>query len=297
MEQRLKKPEWIKSVSRQGGDSDKVGQLLEKYGLNTVCDAANCPNCGECYGSGTATFMLLGQNCTRNCTFCNVTKAAPECVSSDEPQNVAEAAAELGLKHVVITSVTRDDLPDGGAQHFADTVAAIRQRLPSTTIEVLIPDFLGSQDSLQTVIDSAPDVINHNIETVRRLYPGVRPMAVYQRSLQLISRVKSQSQIPAKSGFMVGLGETEEEVFALLADLRGAGCDIVTIGQYLRPSKNHHPVIEYVHPDVFKRYHDRAMELGFAYAVSSPFARSSYKAHEELAYVARARAADGGSNA
>lgn len=280
-----KKPSWLKAVYNPNEKYKGVSDLLKKYSLNTVCDQASCPNSGECYNKGTATFMLLGKNCTRNCTFCNVTKSAPECVNADEPKNIAKAVKELKLKHVVITSVTRDDLADGGAGHFANTVNEIRLVCPDVSIEVLIPDFKGSLDSLITVINSKPDVINHNVETVSRLYSEVRPMAQYDRSLNLLKNVKSLSNtqdIATKSGFMVGLGETMEEIEILLADLKAHDCDIVTIGQYLRPSKNHYPVFEYVKPEIFAEYKRIAVSLGFAHVQSGPLVRSSYNAHEEM---------------
>lgn len=279
------KPDWLKAVYNPNSNYKNISGLLQKYRLNTVCDAANCPNSGECYNNGTATFMLMGKYCTRNCTFCNVEKASPEEIDKNEPQNIANAVAELKLKHVVITSVTRDDLPDGGAAHFASTVRHIRDVNKDVTVEVLIPDFLGDIDSLQTIIDARPEVINHNIETIARLYKSVRPMAVYSRSLELLARVKNMDktgQIATKSGFMAGLGETEQEVIALLKDLREADCDIVTIGQYLRPSKKHYPVFEYVHPDIFNEYKSAAYGMGFKYVASGPFVRSSYNAHEEI---------------
>ena len=285
MEERIKKPDWIKSVSSKNDSYKKVGELLIKYHLNTVCDAANCPNCGECYNSGTATFMLLGKNCTRNCTFCNVTKASPEQVDIKEPNKIALAVKELSLKHVVITSVTRDDLSDGGASHFARTIERVREHNKNVTVEVLIPDFQGNEEALKTVIAANPDVINHNVETISELYPLVRPMAKFERSIELLKNVKKFSSIPTKSGFMVGLGETEEQIYALLKKLHEADCDIVTIGQYLQPSKNHFKLKEYIHPDVFKRYYDYAMSIGFHFVVSSPLARSSYQAHKELDYI------------
>lgn len=280
-----KKPTWLKAVYNPNEKYKGIADLLKKYSLNTVCDQASCPNSGECYNKGTATFMLLGKNCTRNCSFCNVTKALPECVNSDEPKNIAKAVSELKLKHVVITSVTRDDLSDGGAEHFAQTVNEIRNLNPLVSIEVLIPDFKGSTVSLKKVLDSKPDVLNHNVETIARLYPDVRPNAKYETSLSLLKNVKlltKQDEIATKSGFMVGLGETMEEVEILLNDLKNHDCDIVTIGQYLRPSKNHYPVYEYVKPEIFAEYKRIALSLGFAHVESGPLVRSSYNAHEEM---------------
>jgi len=225
--------------------------------------------------------MILGRECTRNCTFCTVSKNAPTDVDIQEPCHVAEAVKQLALKHVVITSVTRDDLPDGGAGHFAKVIEAVKEASKSTAIEVLIPDFQGNKDALYQVVKARPKVLNHNIETIRRLYPEVRPMASYDRSLELLKRIKEMDvNIYSKSGFMVGLGETQEEVIDLLYDLRKFGCDIVTIGQYLAPSKKHHPVIEYVTPETFDIYKKKAEEMGFKYVASAPLVRSSYHAGE-----------------
>ena len=255
--------------------------MLKKLNLNTVCQEANCPNLMECFSNKTATFMILGRECTRNCTFCTVSKNSPMTVDDQEPSNVAEGVKKLGLKHVVITSVTRDDLPDGGANHFVEVIKAVRETSPNTAIEVLIPDFKGDKDALMKVVDAKPKVINHNIETIKRLYPEVRAMAEYERSLELLKMVKEMDpSIFSKSGLMVGLGETKEEVFELLADLRKHECDIVTIGQYLAPSKKHHPVIEYVTPEVFEIYKKKAEELGFQFVASGPLVRSSYHAGE-----------------
>jgi lipoic acid synthetase len=237
----------------------------------------------ECFQRKTATFMILGTVCTRNCTFCNVTKGVTELVDPREPKNVAEAVFELKLRHVVVTSVTRDDLPDGGAQHFAEVINEIRKQNPNVTIEVLIPDFKGDITALLKVISAKPHVINHNVETVPSLYNKVRPMAFYKRSLDLLKQVhKLDNTIVTKSGIMVGLGETEEEVFEVLEDLRSIDCNLLTIGQYLAPSDKHTPVIEYVHPDVFKKYELKAIELGFDHVASSPLVRSSYHADEAI---------------
>ena len=278
-----KKPDWLKRRI----DPVAVNQmesLLRELNLHTVCEGANCPNRGECFRNKTATFMILGDVCTRNCRFCAVTKGAPTPVDPNEPEHVAEAAQKLGLKHVVVTSVTRDDLPDGGAAHFAAVVAAIKKRLPDATIEVLIPDFQGDPDALQAVIDARPDIINHNIETVPSLYAAVRPMAQYARSLELLKRVKvSGGGIYSKTGIMVGLGETPDEVNAVMDDLLAAGCDILTIGQYLQPTKGHLPVAEYVHPDQFDAYKRTGLEKGFRYVASGPLVRSSYNAAAGMA--------------
>ena len=281
-EEYLRKPEWLRNTIKPNQSYNEVNDILIKYNLNTVCKAARCPNRKECYNSCTATFMLMGRNCTRNCAFCNVTSAPPQPLDFKEPENIAKAVKELGIKHAVITSVTRDDLEDGGAEHFSQTIKHIKKINPDTTVEVLIPDFQGDIHSLRTVIDERPDIINHNVETIPRLYPIFRPQAIFQRSLELIKRVKILSDIPSKTGFMVGLGEKEEEIYELLRTLRQAQCDMVTIGQYLRPSLKHPAVKEYVHPDVFKRYYEYAIKIGFEYVVSSPLARSSYMAHKGL---------------
>ena len=278
-----RKPDWLKIPVRGGRDLSQVKALLKRLHLNTVCVEANCPNRMECFSSRTATFMILGSVCTRNCRFCNVTPGAPTPVDRTEPARLAEAAAELGLRHVVVTSVTRDDLPDGGASHFAAVIAALRASVPEASVEVLIPDFRGDAAALETVMAAEPEIINHNVETVPRLYPAVRPQADYRQSLQLLNRVsRSQRPISAKTGLMVGLGETTAEVYALFDDLREAGCEFLTIGQYLPPSKAHYPVVEYVPPEQFDVYRRRAESLGFRFVASAPFVRSSYKAARAL---------------
>ena len=276
-----RKPAWLKiKISSNAGLHSTV-DMMRKLNLHTVCEEAKCPNLMECFSKKTATFMILGRECTRNCTFCTVSKNEPSNVDAKEPLHVAEAVKKLALKHVVITSVTRDDLPDGGAGHFVAVIEAVREVSPSTDIEVLIPDFQGDKDALCKVVKAKPKVINHNIETINRLYPEVRPMANYHRTLELLKRVKEMDgNIYSKSGFMVGFGEKEEEVIDLLHDLREFGCDIVTIGQYLAPSKEHHPVVEYVTPDTFAFYKNKAEEMGFTFVASSPFVRSSYNAGE-----------------
>lgn len=276
-----RKPEWLKIKIKGGESSDTVHKILKEHSLNTVCREANCPNRCECFSKRTATFMVLGRNCTRNCTFCNVTKEKPEIVDEKEPFNVAQAVSKLDLKHAVITSVTRDDIPDGGASHFAKIVEEIRKLNKKITIEVLIPDFRGDEEALKKVVNSKPDVINHNVETAPSLYKEVRPMAVYERSLELLSNVKKMdNSILTKSGFMLGLGETEEDVISILKDLKEIDCDIITIGQYLAPSSKHHPVIDYVHPDTFKKYENIALDMGFKYVSSGPLVRSSYYAEK-----------------
>lgn len=278
-----KKPDWLKIKVSNSTNLVEVEQILDRLSLNTVCEEANCPNRIECFNRKTATFMILGRICTRNCTFCNVEKLHPQPVDADEPFHVAQAVKELGLKHVVITSVTRDDLPDGGAEHFAKSIDEIRKLTGKVVIEVLIPDFMGSIDALALVVKAKPQIINHNIETVPRLYATVRPMAIYKRSLELLSNVKSMDEsIFTKSGIMLGLGEEEQEVMGVFKDLRDSGCDFLTVGQYLAPSKKHHPVIEYIHPDVFEKYRELGMKMGFKHVASGPLVRSSYMADRAL---------------
>lgn len=278
-----RKPDWLRIKIRGGRNLHYVRNVLDKLSLNTVCEEANCPNRVECFSKKTATFMILGSECSRNCRFCNVSHGALQPVDPQEPENVATAAVDLGLKHVVVTSVTRDDLPDGGAGHFAAVVKAIKAKDPSMMVEVLIPDLKGDREALGVVVDSKPEIINHNVETVPRLYDAVRPMAIYQRSLELIKNVKElDGQTLTKSGIMVGLGETEDEVIQVMKDLRLVGCDFITIGQYLPPSQAHYPVQEYVKPEQFEKYKNEALKLGFSYVASSPLVRSSYNAAEAL---------------
>jgi lipoic acid synthetase len=252
--------------------------LLTGSRLHTVCEEARCPNQGECWTRGTATFMLLGETCTRSCGFCAVATGRPAPPDPEEPRHVAEASRRLGLKFVVVTSVARDDLRDGGASHFAATVRAIREQNPEARVEVLVPDFKGDPDSIRLVVESRPTVFNHNLETVERLTRRVRVQARYARSLDVLRVAKAQGQPATKTGIMLGLGETEEEVLALLRDARGTGCDILTIGQYLQPTKQHLPVVEYVHPDRFKAFEAAAYALGFTSVFSGPLVRSSYHA-------------------
>ncbi len=274
-------PEWltIKLPKRQG--IEEVEGLMRRSGLVTVCEEARCPNLGECWSKKTATFMILGDTCTRACRFCAVKTGKGGALDADEPRRVAESAAILGLKHTVVTSVNRDELPDGGSRHFAETIGWLRALLPETIIEVLTPDFLGNKANIQTVVDAKPHVYNHNIETVPRLYRQVRPQARYARSLQLLQYVKAADPaIYTKSGLMVGLGETKDEVVALLEDLKAYDVDAVTIGQYLKPGKNYLDVVEYVHPDVFAEYKEIGEAMGFLFVASGPFIRSSYNAKE-----------------
>ena len=274
-----RKPDWLKIKALGGRNRTGVEDLLARLSLHTVCQEANCPNLMECYGRKTATFLILGPECTRNCTFCAVGKGAPLPPETGEPERVAQAVAELGLRHAVITSVTRDDLPDGGAGQFARVIQALRTACPETSVEVLIPDFAGNREALAAVVAAGPDILNHNVETVPRLYPEVRPMADYQRSLELLAAAKEMSPgLLTKSGIMVGLGETREEVLALFSDLVRAGCAMLTVGQYLAPSSAHHPVVEYVHPDIFEAYRLAALDAGFVHVSSGPLVRSSYLA-------------------
>jgi len=271
-----KKPEWLRAKMNTS-ELESMRALMRSLSLNTVCESAQCPNRGQCFKSGTATFMILGNVCTRNCRFCAVEKGTPCAPDPGEPRRVAEAAKRLGLKHAVVTSVTRDDLPDGGAEQFVKTIAEIKRLLPGTTVEVLIPDFRGNAGSVDMVIAASPDIINHNLETVRQLYKEVRPGADYERSLWLLERVK-KSGILTKTGIMVGLGETKEQVLSLFRDIASFGCDIVTVGQYLAPSRDHLPVKEYVTPEKFEEYAKAALKEGIRYAASAPLVRSSYNA-------------------
>jgi lipoic acid synthetase len=274
---------WLRRTLPDQRVLDRMDALLEGLNLHTVCDSALCPNRGECFKKGTATFIILGNICTRNCGFCAVKKGKPLPLDPEEPYHIAQAARHLQLKHIVVTSVTRDDLPDGGAEHFAETIIEIKKQLPKSTIEVLVPDFKGSWEALQRVIDAQPEVINHNIETVNRLYRLVRPKAVYKRSLELLRQVKIRDKnIISKSGIMVGLGEEEEEIIQAMKDLREVDGDILTIGQYLRPSPLHLRVQNYIHPDKFEEYQKTGMSLGFKYVASAPLVRSSYHAGEIL---------------
>jgi len=274
-------PRWLLRPVRCGPELAHVEGVLEEAQLNTVCVGAKCPNRGECYSAGTATFMILGARCTRGCGFCAVPIGDCEPLDEGEPRRVAKAAAEMGLRHVVVTSVTRDDLPDGGAQHFASTVSEVRDALPGATVEVLVPDFGGRDGDIDTVIEAGPDVFNHNVETVGRLYREVRPQADYERSLTVLAR-SAGTGLATKSGFMVGLGETEDEVQGLLADLLGTGCRLMTAGQYLRPSKENLPVERYWEPAEFEALREKALSMGFEAVASGPLVRSSYFAHEML---------------
>ncbi|CCH50406.1 lipoyl synthase [Pseudodesulfovibrio piezophilus] len=279
------KPRWLVLPAPDAHDMNRIQDILDKGQLHSVCESAQCPNIGECFAHKTCTFMILGDICTRNCAFCAVAHGHPLSPDPQEPGMVGETARQLGLKHVVVTSVTRDDLPDGGAEHFVATIQAIKHENPDATVEVLIPDFGGRREPLESVLSAMPDVLNHNIETVPRLYDSVRPGARYERSLQLIRNVsnsRSDERILTKSGLMLGLGETQEEVVATMEDLLQVGCRIVTLGQYLCPSSRHHPVVEYVHPDTFNRLADIGKQLGFKQVVAGPLVRSSYHAAESF---------------
>ena len=279
MPQHVRRPDWLKLRPLDPAIVGDMGRLLRGLKLHTVCGSAQCPNRTECFGEGTATFMISGSICTRNCTFCAVQKGKPLPPDPREPEHVLEAVRKLGLKYVVITSVTRDDLSDGGASQFAETVNKIQGYDSSIVVEVLIPDFQGSLTALQTVIDAQPTVINHNIETVPRLYREVRPKANYQRSLRLLKFVKEiNPEVLTKSGLMLGLGESREEVTEVMRDLRAVSCDFLTIGQYLQPSFRHHELVRYISPDEFKVYNSIGRELGFAAVVAGPLVRSSFHA-------------------
>ncbi len=294
IDSRPRRPAWLKAPAPVGDNYMELKRLVRRLDLHTVCESAACPNMGECWNHRTATFMILGNFCTRRCGFCAVQKGAPLEVDPDEPRRVAEACEHLGLRHAVITSVNRDDLKDGGASHFAAVIRAIRERIPGCRVEVLVPDFQGSRDAMRIVMDAAPDVLNHNIETVPRLYREVRLGARYERSLEMLAyAAELRPDIPTKSGLMVGLGETDEEVLGVLEDLRRHGVRIVTIGQYLRPTLQHLPVLRYVTPEQFAGYRRAALELGFEHVESGPFVRSSYHAADAVAAASESAAQHG----
>lgn len=279
----LAKPDWLHVRSGNLANMDAVEGILSRLGLNTVCREACCPNYQECFSRKTATFMIMGTNCTRNCRFCDVRYDLPQQLDPEEPRRVAQAVKELELKYVVVTSVTRDDLSDGGAEHFAKVIAEIKHAAPETAIEVLIPDFKGSIDALKVVTDAFPNVISHNMETVKSLYSVVRPQARYNCSLELLRNIKLlDSRIHSKSGIMVGLGETKDEVYKLFDDLLEVGCEFLTIGQYLSPSKQHLSVQEYIEPSQFEEYGLVARKKGFKFVASAPLVRSSFNAGEAL---------------
>ncbi len=277
----MKKPPWLKKRISPFQDIHKVKTILEESSLHTVCEEARCPNLGECFSSGTATFLILGRICTRNCGFCAVEHGNPAFPDESEPLQVARVVKKMSLQYVVITSVTRDDLPDGGASHFAKTIEAIRSMDPEVKVEVLIPDFKGDPRSLKIVLDLTPDVLNHNVETVSRLYPKVRPQADYHRSLELLKRAKEIAPtLLTKSGFMLGLGESQEEVLELIRNLKEVGCDFLTLGQYLQPRQDRLPVVRFIPPEEFEEYRRMGEEMGFRAVASGPFVRSSFQAFE-----------------
>ena len=282
----LRHPEWLR-VSIAGGENYvKVKTILRKAKLHTICEEAKCPNIAECFGNGTATFLILGDTCTRNCSYCNVKHGKPLPLNPLEPMEVAESVKTLGLKYAVITSVTRDDLPDGGASVFHETVMEIKRLNKGCGVEVLIPDFQGKKESLKKIVDAKPDVINHNIEVVKELFPKIRPQGDYRRSLSVLKTVKDMdSRAITKSGFMVGLGETDEQILNTLQDLRENNVDILTIGQYLQPSREHVEVKKYYTPAEFNGFKEAALEMGFKYVESGPLVRSSYHAEQAFAEV------------
>ncbi|HKC69552.1 MAG TPA: lipoyl synthase [Bacteroidia bacterium] len=281
LSEKPRKPQWLRVKLPTGEEYIKVRNIVDKHKLHTICQSGNCPNMGECWGAGTATFMILGNVCTRSCGFCSVFTGKPLPADWDEPMRVANSVKLMSVKHCVITSVDRDDLKDGGSIIWAETIKAIRKESPATKFETLIPDFMGKWENLQRVIDVKPDIISHNIETVKRLTPQVRIQAKYDRSLEVLKRVK-EAGIRTKSGIMVGLGEREEEVLEALDDLRSVNCDVVTIGQYLQPTPKNLPVTEFVHPDQFERYRQAAIAKGFMYVESGPLVRSSYHAEKHV---------------
>ncbi|HTI71202.1 MAG TPA: lipoyl synthase, partial [Candidatus Limnocylindria bacterium] len=270
-------PEWLKVQLPTSQSFTKTRSLLEDLQLHTVCESAKCPNHWECWSKGTATFMIAGDRCTRACGFCAVSTAKPFALEADEPQRVAEATRRMGLRHVVITAVARDDLADGGAEHFRQTIEAVRAMNPETVIEVLVPDFLDKDSAIDSVLTALPAVFNHNLETVRRLTPSVRHRATYDRSLTVLKKVKDRlgDRVYTKSGMMLGLGETPEEIGEAMADLRNSRCDILTLGQYLQPTLKHLPVVEFIHPDKFAQYRAQAEKMGFVHVASGPLVRSS----------------------
>ncbi|GMK39378.1 lipoyl synthase [Paenibacillus sp. CCS19] len=287
-----KKPEWLKIKLATDGNYAEIKDMMRSKTLHSVCEEARCPNIYECWANRTATFMILGDICTRACRFCAVKTGLPTELDLAEPERVAEAAEQMGLRHCVVTSVARDDLADGGAMIFAETIKAIRRRLPLCSVEVLIPDFLGNEESLRIVMDAKPDILNHNIETVERLSNRVRARAKYARSIELLRRAKEmQPSIPTKSSIMLGVGEQFDEVLKAMDDLRAVDCNILTLGQYLQPSPGHLQIDRYVHPDEFKQLKDEGMKRGFSHVESGPLVRSSYHAHEQVKSAEQATAA------
>lgn len=280
-EKKERKPEWLRVKLPVGKEYALVRGLVDKHKLHTICESGNCPNMGECWGAGTATFMILGNICTRSCSFCAVATGRPLPVDLEEPDRVATSVQLMNVKHCVITSVDRDDLKDGGSIIWAETIRAIREKSPQTTLETLLPDFKGQWENLARVLEEAPEVVSHNLETVRRLTKGVRIQAKYDRSLECLKHI-SEAGLRTKSGIMLGLGETEEEVIESMNDLVNNGVHILTLGQYLQPTRKHHQVIEYIHPDQFAKYKEIGMQLGFRVVESGPMVRSSYHAEKHL---------------
>ncbi len=281
-----RKPDWLKIKIPAGKEYVQVKEIVKRHKLHTICTSGLCPNMAECWGRGTATFMILGDVCTRSCKFCATKTGKPESVDSNEPKNLAESVRLMKLKHCVITSVDRDDLQDGGAMHWAETIRQVKALNPTTTIEALIPDFMGKNELIQRVIDANPEVISHNLETVRRLTPLVRSAAKYDRSLKVIKQIAA-SGITAKSGIMVGLGETDKEVLQTMDDLLAVGCSVMTIGQYLQPTKAHLPVADYIHPDKFAEWKEIGLKKGFRFVESTPLVRSSYQAEKHVTLVVK----------
>lgn len=279
--QRIAKPKWLRVKLPTGDSYKKVRSLVDQHKLHTICESGNCPNMGECWGAGTATFMILGNTCTRSCGFCAVNTGRPDEADVFEPARVAQSVKLMGVKHAVITSVDRDDLPDGGSEIWAMTVRAIRRQSPETTLETLIPDFMGKWDNLQRIIDVAPEIVSHNLETVRRLTKEVRIQAKYDRSLEVLLRLK-KGGMKTKSGVMLGLGETDAEVIETMDDLRAVGCDVLTLGQYLQPTPKHLAVQEFITPETFDRYREIGLEKGFRFVESGPLVRSSYHAEKHV---------------
>lgn len=280
-QEQKRKPDWLRVKLPTGKEFAKVSEIVSTHKLHTICDSGSCPNKGECWGAGTATFMILGNICTRSCGFCNVATGKPKAVDLQEPERVANSVRLMNVKHCVITSVDRDDLKDGGASIWVATIEAIRKASPETKFETLIPDFQGKWENLQRIIDVHPDIVSHNLETVRRLTKEVRIQAKYDRSLEVLKRLK-EAGLKTKSGIMLGLGETEEEILATMDDLRKVGCDVLTIGQYLQPSPKHLPVLEFIRPEVFEKYKTIGLEKGFRFVESGPLVRSSYHAERHI---------------
>ena len=278
---RLKKPDWLRVKLPVGKEYLHVRKLVDTHKLHTICESGNCPNMGECWGAGTATFMILGNICTRSCGFCAVATGKPLAVDHGEPERVANSVKLMDVKHCVITSVDRDELPDGGSIIWAETIKKIREISPATTLETLIPDFAGNWENLQRIINERPEIVSHNMETVRRLTKQVRIQAKYERSLEVLKRLKAGG-MKTKSGIMLGLGETEAEVLETMDDLRAIGLDVLTLGQYLQPTKKHLPVVEFIHPDKFEFYKIAGLEKGFRFVESGPLVRSSYHAEKHL---------------